>query len=586
MLGADHPDVNFVLADLGLALFEDTPDTALSLALRGAASFVNSQRATMQGLSETEALRLRESESGISGVVLTLLSRMRTPTPEQVQSVINVVLPYRLLIFDELLSRTRRREDPRFAPVVSAQEDYYKQLLAGKGGGSAAQLATRLEKAREGMERADRDYAAVDSGYLQARSAERAGTAELRRALPAGAALVSYVLYQDQLAQSTVPVHVYGAFVLPAGGAPASFVRLGTANQIDALVANWRKRLAEEWESAGLAPARADEVSRTAGIPLRARMWDPLAAKLRGARLVFVVPDGQIHLVNFSALPGSGNTYLAETGPSLHLLSAERDLLLPPVSKGTGLLALGDPAFGASAVNGAVPTRRILRGVSGACLDPAGLSFEPLPASELEVRAIARLWTRTGEPVQVVDQLRAGEDSVRSLGPGKRILHFATHGFSFRAVCDTKADPTGAFHLAGLALAGANRRLQSSSVASDGLLTMQEVSALRLTGTEWVVLSGCDTGVGEIAEGEGVLGLRRSFQLAGSRTVIMSLWPVEDESARQWMEALYARRLTGGQSTVEAVRGASLDLLRRRRSQGLSTHPLYWASFVAVGDWR
>ncbi|MBI1897004.1 MAG: CHAT domain-containing protein, partial [Acidobacteria bacterium] len=584
--GADHPRVNALLADLGLAIFDESPDEALSLALRGAASFVNSQRATMQGLSESEALRLRESESGISGMVLSLLGRIANPTPGQVQSVIDVVLPYRLLIFDELVSRIRRREEPRFGTVVTAQEKYLKQLMAGRGNGSAAELKARLETAREEMERVERDYAALDSGYLQARTAERAGTAELRRALPDGAALVSYVLYQDHFARSASPVYAYGAFVLPAGGANPSFVRLGAAKEIDPLVANWRKNLAVEWESAGFAPARASEISRTAGAPLRARLWDSLAAKLRGARLVFLVPDGQIHLVNFAALPARGNRYLAETAPAMHLLSAERDLLLQPASSGTGLLALGNPAFGTPVVRGADASRRVLRGVSGACLDPAALSFEPLPASESEVRAIARLWARTGEPVQVMDWLGASENSVRTRAPGRRILHFATHGFSFRAVCDSKADTAGAFRLAGLALAGANRRSPSPSMASDGLLTMQEISALGLGGTEWVVLSGCDTGVGEIAEGEGVLGLRRSFQLAGSRTVIMSLWPVEDESARRWMEALYHRRLSRGQSTVEAVRGASLDLLRRRRDRGLSTHPLYWGSFVAVGDWR
>jgi CHAT domain-containing protein len=82
------------------------------------------------------------------------------------------------------------------------------------------------------------------------------------------------------------------------------------------------------------------------------------------------------------------------------------------------------------------------------------------------------------------------------------------------------------------------------------------------------------------------LGLRRAFQVAGAGTVIMSLWPVEDEASRQWMRALYANRLSGEMSTVEAVNAASLELLHQRRDAGLSTHPFYWAGFVATGDWR
>ena len=100
------------------------------------------------------------------------------------------------------------------------------------------------------------------------------------------------------------------------------------------------------------------------------------------------------------------------------------------------------------------------------------------------------------------------------------------------------------------------------------------------------MLSACDTGVGTIQAGEGVFGLRRAFQVAGVGTLIMSLWSVEDESAREWMQALYEGRLQKGFDTAEAVRAASLAVLNARRERGESTHPFYWAGFVAAGDWR
>jgi CHAT domain-containing protein len=83
-----------------------------------------------------------------------------------------------------------------------------------------------------------------------------------------------------------------------------------------------------------------------------------------------------------------------------------------------------------------------------------------------------------------------------------------------------------------------------------------------------------------------VFGLRRAFQLAGARTVIMSLWPVEDEATRLWMTALYRHRFVEGKSTAASVNGASLELLQQRRARGESTHPFYWAGFIAAGDWR
>jgi CHAT domain-containing protein len=107
-----------------------------------------------------------------------------------------------------------------------------------------------------------------------------------------------------------------------------------------------------------------------------------------------------------------------------------------------------------------------------------------------------------------------------------------------------------------------------------------------LEGVDWAVLSACDTGVGEIRVGEGVFGLRRAFQVAGAKTVIMSLWPVEDETTRQWMGTLYREHFLNGKDTGESVRAASLQILRQRRTKHQSTHPFYWGAFIAAGDWH
>jgi len=91
--------------------------------------------------------------------------------------------------------------------------------------------------------------------------------------------------------------------------------------------------------------------------------------------------------------------------------------------------------------------------------------------------------------------------------------------------------------------------------------------------------------VGKVVAGEGVLGLRRAFEVAGAGTLIMSLWKIDDEVTRDWMRHLYTGRLEG-MSTAEAVHSASLALIRERRAEGRTTHPFYWGAFVAAGDWR
>ena len=117
------------------------------------------------------------------------------------------------------------------------------------------------------------------------------------------------------------------------------------------------------------------------------------------------------------------------------------------------------------------------------------------------------------------------------------------------------------------------------------MLTAQEISMLDLASAEWVVLSACETGLGRPQAGEGLLGLRRAFQLAGARSVITSLWEVRDDSTRRWMATAYEARL-GGASTADSVRRAELELLREARRTGADTHPFHWGAFVATGDWR
>ena len=131
----------------------------------------------------------------------------------------------------------------------------------------------------------------------------------------------------------------------------------------------------------------------------------------------------------------------------------------------------------------------------------------------------------------------------------------------------------------GLALAGFNIR---SSGPDDGVLTALEVANLNLDGTQLVVLSACETGVGDIANGEGVYGLRRSFALAGAETQLMSLWQVSDDGTSDLM-ARYYDKLTNGMGRSEALRETQLEMIH---GEGDYSHPYYWAAFILSGDWR
>jgi CHAT domain-containing protein len=129
----------------------------------------------------------------------------------------------------------------------------------------------------------------------------------------------------------------------------------------------------------------------------------------------------------------------------------------------------------------------------------------------------------------------------------------------------------------GLALSGANRNKNGDD---DGVLTALEVAGLDLSGTRLVVLSACDTGVGEVKNGEGVQGLRRALVLAGSESQVMSLWPVTDEGAKELMIDYY-KALQRGEGRSEGLRQVQLRMLRSEKWR----HPFYWAAFIQSGEW-
>ncbi|MEM8600922.1 MAG: CHAT domain-containing protein, partial [Bacteroidota bacterium] len=115
--------------------------------------------------------------------------------------------------------------------------------------------------------------------------------------------------------------------------------------------------------------------------------------------------------------------------------------------------------------------------------------------------------------------------------------------------------------------------------ATDGIATAFELAGMDLRGTDLVVLSACETGLGEVEAGEGVLGLRRAFEMAGAETVVMSLWKVPDDATAALMGAFYGA-LADGRGKAEALRLAAASV----RAEERWAHPYWWAAFVLAGD--
>lgn len=427
--------------------------------------------------------------------------------------------------------------------------------------------------------------------FLEAHSLalEAANLESVFAGLPEGAALVAYVRYEHGIDEG---VASYLAFTFQSGASEIELIPLGSAAEIDPLVADWRRSLA--------APARRPSSAEwsSVGDRLRQRAFDPVYQTIGTPSYLFVVPDGALQFVNFAALPRDGGGYLIDEAIVFHTLSAERELGYEygryPEGEPT-LLALGAPDYDRADARQAAHLADSYRGPRAACAAMAGASFVPLPEAKAEVALVADLW-REGSATVLTDAA-ATESAFKALAPRHRVLHLATHGFFLGDECrdelqgrgiggiaPAQSAPASPLLLSGLALAGANR--SASPDGEDGILTAEEVAALNLQRVEWAVLSACDTGIGTVQNGEGVLGLRRAFQIAGAQTTIMSLWPVRDEVARDWMTVLYTERKTRGADTATAVTRASRTLLERLRTAETDTHPSLWAPFVASGNWR
>lgn len=673
-LGQAHPDVAEAEASLAhtVARLGDR-NQALVRALRAESIGRSHLLVTLTSLVERQALQYATKRpSGLSLAVAIATEG------EEVASTFDALVRMRSLVLDEIARRRRAiagAEDEALTPLVvnvtSARQRLASLSVRGPGTLAAEQYLSLLYKTRRERDEAERALAERSQLFRSELDGRGFGAPQIRMHLPPDTALVSFVSYArpadiDRTAVSvandppprssgvgpagTVPS--YAAFVVRSGDTQPQLIHLVDADVIDPLVARWRRELMVGLTAPGRQVQETEGKLRTLGVTLRQRVWDPIAAHVGDARRVFIVPDGALHLVSFAALPAESGRYLIDDGPTIHYLSAERDLAAHEASspqRGEGWLAFGAPAFSdtplgaatlearlkptapmasgdiavgptlASAVNGS--STQAFRGTRSACGSFQSVRFGALAASRQEVREIEALWRQHAVasdiamgPAEALVAREASEETFKAFGPGQRVIHLATHGFFLGADCSSALDgtrsvgglapaggsrarprtrqinratpPESPLVLSGLAFAGANLRASASPEGDDGILTAEEVASMDLDGVEWAVLSACDTGLGEIRAGEGVFGLRRAFQIAGVRTVIMSLWSVEDEATRQWMRALYEGRLQRHLDTADAVREAALSVLRERRAKGLSTHPFYWAAFVAAGDWR
>ena len=440
-----------------------------------------------------------------------------------------------------------------------------------------------LEEQRENLEA---EISRRSAGFYTA--SKPVTLADVAAAIPKDAALIEFAVYRPFDPKAATDQKAYGkpryvAYVVRPEGT-VKWVELGEAEAIDQSISKLRLALRD--------PHRKD-VRRLARA-LDALVMQPVLPLVGNITRLLISPDGQLNLIPFEALVDRKQRYLTENY-SISYLTAGRDLIRMQVKRDSrsGPIVFANPLFGEPNVPqaaGSGSARLKLastarqRSVTTAD-DLAGVYFAPLQGTVEEARVIRSLFP----DARIITGAQASKSALeKTVAP--RILHIATHGFFLedpaRSTTD-RGDGNRKMQVrpgienpllrSGLALAGANL---SKHKGDDGILTALEASNLNLWGTKLVTLSACETGMGEVRDGEGVYGLRRSFFLAGAETLVMSLWSVSDQVTRETMAAYYAG-LKRGLGRGEALHQAQLTMLRRKGRE----HPYYWASFIQSGEW-
>ncbi len=347
--------------------------------------------------------------------------------------------------------------------------------------------------------------------------------------------------------------------------------------------------------------------------------WKPLEPALSGAKRVYFSPDGVLNTIPVGLLADADGKLVMEK-VQLRLVNSTKDILVPAGSAPTkAALLVGNPAFALSAAEqqsalaqlrgGADPAMAAQAGdtarntnagaaqFTGRGGDLKGGDLKPLPGTQIEVDSVDKLLQGAGwGPSEFTGNLALKQTITQARGP--RIVHIATHGFFLSdEVLKATAESQGRqanlnedpMLRSGLFFAGADRVREGAppgpgpdSGIDDGVLTAYEASQLNLQGTELVVLSACETGLGEQLNSDGVFGLRRGLQEAGAEAVMMSMWSVPDQETQELMSLFYAKWLSG-MDKPEALRQAQLaerEVVRKRYGKDL---PYYWGAFVMVG---
>lgn len=402
-----------------------------------------------------------------------------------------------------------------------------------------------LEKEANDMERSLSQRSSV---FSQGYAAEKVSFTQVANSLTDTEAVVEFIRIRTFDKDFTADSK-YAALILTKGATAPKLVVLDNGNQLETRYAKFYRNAIQQRSEDGYSYDQ---------------FWARIDPALAGKKTIYVSADGVYNQISLNTLKKPNGDYLLNRYDII-VVGNSRDVLALKTQKAgaanKNAFLLGFPDYGGDAV-------------------------AALPGTKLEVENITKLLKTGGYQTTPYLQKAATEAVVKSL-KGQAIVHIATHGY-FQA--DVEQTSVGVHEenaknnpllRSGLLLAGASPTMKGEVMPNlesndNGVLTAYEAMNLSLEGTDLIVLSACETGLGDVRAGEGVYGLQRAFLVAGAKAMVMSLWKVDDAATQALMTNFYTNLAKGG-SKAKAFKQAQIQLMTKYKD------PYYWGAFVMMG---
>ena len=611
VLGERHPTYATDLNNLAV-LYASTGRRAAAQSVSAQATTIllRHLRETFAGLSEREQRQLLATVSNSVERYHSFLqlSRRAAPGPLDVARSYDHVLFTKGLLLASTAGMQRQvlaSGDTALTRRFGRWQGVKRQLASARALPPAQQQKRSLDPAQleQQANALEKDLTAQSAAFRRGGGLPTATWQQVQQALRSGEAAIELVRYRWFRSTFTDTIH-YAAYVLTPGSKTPQMLVLQNGNALEEQYLPAYRRLthAPRGGNRGAVDVNAAAATSLADPKvLYDAFWAPIAASLPpGTRTVYLSADGVYQQLNLATLRNKTRGRYLLDKLDLRLVGSTRELIwdsldrADPRQAAGGAVLVGAPAYrlpgpitGAPPA-GVVATPRSTYSRSEGYL-PSG-EVPPLPGTAQEIAALEALFTKAHWPRRAYTEAAATEEAVGQVRR-PRVLHLATHGFFVPETRAGMAEPSQALSAAqaaaasdpmlrsSLLLAGVSnfRDATVKPATEDGILTAYEASLLDLQGTELVVLSACETGLGQVQAGEGVYGLQRGFAVAGARTIMMSLWKVDDAVTHELMTAFYRFWLAG--SSKRAALLAAQQQIRRKHPD-----PYYWGAFVLVGE--